>query len=103
LVPYSLYTFGIALGPVIAAPLSESYGRKIVYSLSLPCFALFILGAALSKSIALLAICQLLAGFSASPGLSVGTGMVADVWPPSSRAIPMAVYLAAPFCGPAFG
>ena len=51
----------------------------------------------------MLAVCQLLAGFCASPGLSVGTGMIADVWPSSSRAIPMAVYLAAPFCGPALG
>src|SRR5579862_3708030 len=38
----SLYTLGLAFGPVIAAPLSETYGRRIVYFISMPVFAAFV-------------------------------------------------------------
>ena len=103
LMPYSLFLLGITFGPCIAAPCSENYGRKIVYVTTVPFFALFILGSGFCHNIGALTVCQFLAGLFISPALSIGSGMVADVWPEASRAAPMALYLAAPFTGPQIG
>lgn len=88
---------------MIGSPLSETFGRRRVYQISLPIFALFILGSGFAKSIGTLIICRFLAGFWGSPALSIGSATISDVWPPAQRAIPMAAYVAAPFMGPALG
>ncbi len=103
LLPYSLYILGIAFGPIIAAPLSEMYGRRPVYLYSVPLFAAFIAGAGASSNITSLVLCRMFAGFFASPSMSIGSATIADVWSVSDRAIPMAVYVATPFIGPTIG
>ncbi|KAF9698028.1 hypothetical protein EKO04_004127 [Ascochyta lentis] len=103
LIGITLYTLGLAFGPVISAPLSERYGRKIVYILSSPVFMLFTLGAGFSKSFASLVICRFFAGLSGSPALAVGAGSNADIFPPQKRARITAVFLMAPFAGPSLG
>ena len=94
---------GIAFGPIIAAPLSEMYGRCPIYLYSIPLFAAFIAGAGASSNITSLVLCRMFAGFFASPGLSIGTATIADVWSVSDRATPMAMYIATPFIGPTIG
>ena len=99
----SLYVLGLAFGPVLAAPLSETLGRKAVYLTSLPLAALFTLGAGFSHNFASLIICRFFAGFFGSPTLSVGAGTNADVWPPIHRAVATSLFVLAPFAGPALG
>lgn len=72
LVPLSVFNVGLAAGPVIGAPLSETFGRKLVYIYTMPFFAIFILGAGFTKNIGGLIICLLLAGVFARcvPSLS---------------------------------
>lgn len=36
LLPFVFYLLGLSFGPVLAAPLSETYGRKVVYLSALP-------------------------------------------------------------------
>lgn len=103
ILPFSFYTLGLAFGPMIGSPLSETLGRRRVYQITLPVFALFILGSGFAKSIGTLIICRFFAGFWGSPALSIGSATISDVWPPAQRAIPMAAYVAAPFMGPALG
>jgi len=103
ILPYSLYVLGLAFGPMIAAPLSETFGRRDIYRLAIPVFALFILGSGFSNNIASLTICRFLAGVFGSPGLSIGAATISDVWPPAKRAVPMAMYVTTPFLGPALG
>jgi MFS family permease len=67
-----VYTLGLAFGPVISAPLSERFGRKLVYLLSAPIFMLFTLGAGFSKTFGSLLVCRLFAGLTGSPALAVG-------------------------------
>ena len=74
LVGITVYTMGLAFGPVFSAPMSEKYGRKIVYLLSSPVFILFTLGAGFSKSFASLIVCRFFAGLTGSPALAVGAG-----------------------------
>ena len=99
----SLYVLGLAFGPVLAAPISETKGRRVVYRVSLPLAALFTLGAGFSQSMASLAITRFFAGFFGSPTLAVGAGTNVDVWPPVHRAIASSLFLLAPFLGPALG
>ncbi|KAI9828949.1 MAG: hypothetical protein M1819_006448 [Sarea resinae] len=97
------YTLGLGCGPIIAAPLSETYGRSIVYRVSLPIFALFILGSGLAQNCTTLVVCRFMAGVFGGPALSVGGGTIADIWPRSLRAPATNFYALAPFLGPAIG
>lgn len=88
---------------MIASPLSETLGRRIVYLICVPIFALCTLGAAFSSTITALIVSRFFAGMFSSPALTVGAGTIADLYKPEHRAIPVAAYVAAPFLGPAFG
>jgi MFS family permease len=99
----SMYCLGLSFGPVLAAPLSETFGRSIVYLGSLPVAALFTVGCAVAQNIGTIIICRFLAGFFAAPALSIGGGSLADIFHPSSRGTAMSLFLLAPFLGPAVG
>ncbi|KAI9798717.1 MAG: hypothetical protein M1825_004999, partial [Sarcosagium campestre] len=103
LLPLSLYVFGLGFGPILAAPLSESYGRAVVYKVAVPISAFFVLGAGFSQSIAALTICRFFAGVFGSPPLAIGGGTMADLWEPSHRAVASSLFALAPFFGPAIG
>ncbi|KAI4216628.1 MAG: hypothetical protein LQ351_001117 [Letrouitia transgressa] len=81
ILPLSLFLLGVFFAPIITPHLSERLGRSPVYFISLPLFALFILGAGLSKSLGSLAICRFFAGFFGGPCLVLIEGTFADVWP----------------------
>jgi MFS family permease len=82
LVPLSVWTFGLGFGPLLGAPLSEMHGRKIVYMISTPISLLFTLGAGLSTTFAGMVICRFFGGVFGSPILAVGSGTIADIYPP---------------------
>lgn len=100
---FSVYQIGLAFGGPFAAPLSETFGRRPVIFISLPIFALFILGTGFAPNMAALIILRFLAGFFAAPSLSMGSGTLSDIWPPEKRSGPMSLYVATPFFGPAIG
>lgn len=79
ILPYSLYVLGLAFGPIIGSPCSESFGRRAVYLTSIPVFALFTLGSGFSTDIASLCISRFFAGVFGSPGLSIGSATIADI------------------------
>ncbi|KAK1058821.1 hypothetical protein LTR74_013136 [Friedmanniomyces endolithicus] len=83
--------------------LSLFFGRGVVYKASGPVYMLFILGSGFSKSFGGLLVCRLLAGMSGGPVLAVGSGTIADMFPPRHRAIASGTYVMAPFLGPALG
>lgn len=103
LVPLTVYVLGLGLGPVISAPLSETYGRRAVYLLFFPPSLLLTLGAGLSKSYPSFVVFRLLAGILGSGCLAVGAGTNGDLFVHLQRAISSALFLAAPFLGPALG
>ena len=88
---------------MIAAPLSETLGRRAVYFSCLPIFGLFTVGAGVSKNIASLVICRFFAGVFGSPALSVGAGTNADLFTPSKRGQAICFFVLAPFLGPVIG
>lgn len=103
LLPLSLYVIALGFGPLLAAPLSEVFGRHIVYLATAPLGALFTMGAGFSQNIQTLCILRFFAGMSFSPCLAIGAGTIADVNLPENRAYPTTLYIMAPFLGPALG
>lgn len=99
LLPVSLYNVGMAFGPMIASPLSETFGRQAVYLVVCPIFALFVLGSGFSQNIASLCICRFFAGTFASPGVAIASATIADMFAPGERAFPLIVYYTMPWLG----
>jgi len=97
LLPLSFYNLGMAFGPVVSSPLSETFGRKAVYLLTTPTFALFTLGSGLSQSLAALTICRFFPGMFASPGVSLASATISDMTAPVDRGVPLAMYYTIPF------
>lgn len=103
ILPLSLYTLGLAFGPSIGAPLSETFGRRAVFLTTTPCFGLFTLGAGFSQNIASLNICRFFAGVFASPAVSNASATIVDYTAGRYRAISLAFYYSIPFFGAVFG
>lgn len=99
----SLFVLGFAIGPVLWAPLSETYGRQVLYCTTLGAITAITAGSAGSNSIATLIVLRFLGGtFAASPLTNAG-GVIADMFPPHQRGLFMAIFASAPFLGPALG
>ncbi|KAK5328399.1 hypothetical protein LTR93_002184 [Exophiala xenobiotica] len=103
ILPLTVYVLGLGLGPVLSAPLSETYGRRAVYLVFFPPSLLFTLGAGFSQSFGSLVVCRLFAGILGSGCLAVGAGTNSDLFAHFHRAVASAVFLMAPFLGPALG
>lgn len=87
----------------MAGPSSETFGRKAVYICALPGLGAFTLGAGFSQDITSLIVCRFFAGLFASPGLSIGTAMLADFLPPEKRGAPVAIFITTVQMGPILG
>ena len=99
----SLFVLGFAVGPLMWAPLSELYGRQLLFIGTYIMLTAFNAGAAGVKSIAGLLVLRFLAGtFGASPLTNAG-GVIADMFPANQRGLGMSVFAAAPFLGPVIG
>lgn len=74
----SIYILGYALGPLVLSPLSELYGRLILYHVNNTLFTLWNLGAALSPNVGAVLAFRLLAGLAGSCPVTIGNGSIAD-------------------------
>lgn len=101
----TFYLIGLALGPVIAAPLSEMIGRRYIYLTCFPASMLFTMGVGLSTNIRTILVLRFFSGFIASPPMSLSGGTISDVWgnSPIDMSIAMAFFCVAPFLGPVIG
>lgn len=100
---FSLYLVGIAFAPIYTPHLSERYGRRIVYLVSLPLCALFLIGAGAAQSFAALAVCRFFAGFTGGPCLVLIEGTFADVWSPAHTVTYYSFLTLASYIGAACG
>lgn len=88
---------------MIAAPISETVGRRIVYLTLFPISLLFTLGAGLAQNVGTLLICRFLAGTIGSGCLAIGAGTNSDLYAPLNRGPVASFFLIMPFAGPALG
>ncbi|KAI1421915.1 major facilitator superfamily domain-containing protein [Xylaria sp. FL1777] len=103
LLSITLFVVGFGVGPLAFAPLSEVYGRQVVYVSTLFVAVVFIIPCALAKNIATLLVGRAIDGIAFSAPITIIGGTLADLWKAEERGIPMAAFSAAPFVGPAVG
>ncbi|KAJ5113437.1 bicyclomycin resistance protein [Penicillium angulare] len=103
----SVYILGFAAGPLFIAPLSEIYGRVIVYHFCNIGFTVFAAGCALAPNIHTLIVFRFLNGLFGSCPATIGGGSITDMIPQNRRASVVAAYsvgaLFAPIIGPLAG
>jgi len=99
----SLFVLGFALGPLLWAPISEMYGRQLVFLGTFAAFVAFNAGAAGSQNIQTLVILRFFGGSFGSSPLTNAGGVVADLFAAKERGLAMGVFSVAPFMGPVLG
>ncbi|KAJ5648883.1 uncharacterized protein N7484_002606 [Penicillium longicatenatum] len=99
----SIYLIGYTCGPLFLAPLSEIYGRRIVLSSANWFFVVWQIGCALSKNIQTLIVCRLFAGVGGSACITLGAGVVADMFPREQRGMATSIWSMGPLIGPVVG
>ncbi|KAF5522714.1 MFS transporter prlG [Colletotrichum aenigma] len=99
----SIFNLGFVFGPVLAAPMSELYGRYPAYSISNVLFLACNAACAVSPNLGVLLVFRFLSGCAGAAPLSIGGGTIADVAPPALRGRAVSVYSLAPLLGPVLG
>lgn len=99
----SVYVLGFAFGPLIFAPLSELYGRAIIFHVTNVCFTCFVVGCALAPTLDTLIAFRFLSGVFGSCTLTNGGGVIADMIAQEKRAVAMSMFSIGPLLGPIIG
>lgn len=98
-----LYTVMFGIAPLLLAPLSELYGRRIVYILSTIVYTLFQIPPALAPNIATILVARVISGIGGSTAISLLGGTLSDLFDDSSRGLPMAVFAFSAFAPTGLG
>ncbi|GIJ84888.1 hypothetical protein Asppvi_003739 [Aspergillus pseudoviridinutans] len=100
----TLYTLGLAFGPLCIAPLSEIVGRRWVYIITSSLLLAFSAGAGAANNLATLLVCRGLAGLFGSAGVAIGAGTLADIWCLEKEGgLASLFFILGPFLGPTMG
>ncbi|CCH60790.1 hypothetical protein TBLA_0D02900 [Henningerozyma blattae CBS 6284] len=99
----SLMVLGFSFGPLIWSPMSDIYGRRLTYFVSMGLYVIFNIPCAIPNNIATLMICRFFCGVWSSSGLCLVGGSLADMFPSETRGRAIAFFAYAPYCGPVFG
>jgi multidrug resistance protein len=99
----SIFILGFAFGPLFMAPLSELYGRVIVYNVTNVFFFIFTIMCAVSKNMGMLLASRFLAGFAGVATVTCGSGTIGDIIPREQRGLAMSMWSLGPLLGPIIG
>ncbi|KZF19872.1 MFS general substrate transporter [Xylona heveae TC161] len=99
----ALFVLGFAIGPLLWAPLSELFGRQVLFFFTYGALTAFCAGAAGSQNIQTLIILRFFAGAFGSSPLTNAGGVIADMFPAAQRGLALSIFAAAPFLGPTLG
>ena len=105
ILPVCLFVLGFAVGPVLWGPLSELYGRQIIYHITLGASVIFE-GASIAcneNGLAALLVLRFLVGCFSSAAISNSPAIVADIFVPAERGLAVMAYCIFPFLGPTLG
>lgn len=97
----SIFVLAYAIGPLLLGPLSEIFGRVIVIQLANMFFLAFNIGCGFAQTKGQLIAFRFLSGLGGSAPLSIGGGVLADVWHAEERGKSISIYSLAPLLGPA--
>lgn len=99
----SVYVLGFAFGPLIIAPMSEIYGRTIVYHVCNVCFVAFLVACAEAPTLNTLIVFRFFSGVFGSCPLTNGGGSISDMIRQEKRAGAMSAFSIGPLLGPIIG
>ena len=99
----TLFLFGFGLGPLLWAPLSEVYGRRVAVLTPMFVAICFSFGSAVAKDFQTLMITRFFGAFFASAPVTNTGGVLGDLYSPAWRAMAMAGYAMAVVGGPCLG
>lgn len=99
----SLLLVGFGIGPLIWAPLSEVYGRKLAVLTPFFIASMFTFGAGAADNIQTLFVCRFMQGaFGSAPVTNTG-GVLGDIWSAEVRGVALVGYAMAVVGGPTLG
>ncbi|KDQ61903.1 hypothetical protein JAAARDRAFT_123222 [Jaapia argillacea MUCL 33604] len=99
----SIFVLAYAIGPLFLGPLSEIYGRSRVLQLANLWYLAWNLGCGFAQNTPELMVFRFLAGLGGSAPLSIGGGVLGDLWAAENRGKAIALYSLAPLLGPVVG
>jgi multidrug resistance protein len=99
----SIFVLGFACGPLLLAPLSELYGRAIVYNVTNVLFLAFTVLCAVSRNPPMLLLSRFLSGFAGVATITIGSGTIADLMPREKRGKAVSVWSVGTILGPMVG
>ncbi|KEY67963.1 hypothetical protein S7711_02168 [Stachybotrys chartarum IBT 7711] len=97
------YLLGLACGSLAVAPLSELYGRQIVYTVSLIIWTILIIPCALATNLTTLLVVRFVGALFGAAFVSNGPGSVVDISRPEYLALYMSIWSIAPLNSPTTG
>lgn len=89
---FTIYIFGLAVGPLVLAPLSEFFGRNPVYIVSWAILVIFQIPVALAPNIATVIVCRFIQGCGGSSPVTNTGGTISDLFARDSNGFAMAIY-----------
>lgn len=99
----TLFLFGFGLGPLLWAPISEVFGRKVAVFVPMFVAICFSFGSATAKDLQTLMLTRFFGAFFASAPVTNTGGVLGDIYTPATRGIAMAGYAMAVVGGPTLG
>lgn len=99
----SIFVLGFACGPLLLAPLSELYGRVIIYNTTNVFFLAFTILCAVSQNPSMLLAFRFLSGFAGVATITIGSGTIADVMPREKRGKAISIWSVGTILGPMVG
>lgn len=99
----TIYLLGYTFGPIAIAPLSELYGKAIMFRSCSLLFTIFNIACALANSFSSLVVYRLLAGIAGSCAGTLGASSIADMIAREKRGAAMSAYVMGPTLGPTIG
>ncbi|CCF42003.1 MFS multidrug transporter [Colletotrichum higginsianum] len=103
LVGITTFTTGFALTPMVLAPISEVWGRKLVFTLTGVLFVACQIGSAATQSYPGMLVLRFFAGVGSSTYSSMVGGVISDVYGPKERNTPMAIFSGGALFGTGLG
>jgi len=98
----SIYLLGYVIGPLFLAPLSEIYGRRPVLTATNIFFCCWQIGCALAPDIESLIVFRFFSGIGGAGCLTLGAGVIADVFRTDERGFAMGIYTLGPLIGESY-
>lgn len=99
----SIFVLGFASGPLLLAPLSEVYGRVLIYNVTNGFFLVFTILCAISQNETMLLAFRFLSGFVGVATITIGSGTIADLMPREERGKAVSFWSIGPILGPMVG